>query len=185
MRRDCLWMDAIAYLQHRPRDMMLPLLRTIGLAASIAFGLTAVRPLAAQHDSQSSRPDSTLCVVMNGELVELPMEVDAQTGDTLIGGRTLDEVMLTAPSPYFNMAAWRFEEPMVTIDGRRYVSYGLPRVMPASEMVRVGEYRGLPLFASRRMEDDEDDAVRFLATRPGCEFQLFWYAPYVGSVRGG
>ena len=159
------------------------LLHGIRIAAAIWIALAVPRTLAGQDHPPADT--ARYCLIVDGELADLPVEVDPRTGDTLVAGRRLDEVMRAAPSPYFNLAEWRFEEPMVTVGGRRYVSYGVPRVMPASEMVRVGEYRGLPLFASRRMEDDEDDAVRFLATRPGCEFQLFWYAPYVGSVRGG
>lgn len=74
----------------------------------------------------------------------------------------------------------------MTYNGRRLVLYGVPRVMAASELMRVGEYRGVPIFVVRTDEPDEWGRIRvfYLPLRPGCEFQPFLDTANVGAVRG-
>ena len=151
------------------------------IAASVMAASAAPRSLAAQDDP---RPDASLiCLVVDGELAELPMEVDPRTGDTLVAGRPLDEMTSGIPSPYLSEAEWRFEEPTVTFQGRRLVTYGTPRVMPPADLRRVGEYRGIPIFGERN-----DASARrlwiYLPLQPGCVFQPFVDTANVGEVRG-
>ncbi|HZG42900.1 MAG TPA: hypothetical protein VEY93_08060 [Longimicrobium sp.] len=130
----------------------------------------------------SDGQDTTMvCVVRDGQLVEVSATVHSQTGDTLVNGRPFAEAYPADAPHYLATAAWAANEEWVLYDRRRYVRYGTPRVLAPRDLVRVGEFRGIPLFAR-----SADDAYRslYLPTRPGCEFQLYHYNATVGEVRG-
>lgn len=122
-----------------------------------------------------------VCVVRDGALSEVPAEYDPRTGDTIVAGRPFAEVYPASTPPYAAGADWYASGGMVVFERRRYVRYGLPRVVPADSLRRVGEFRGIPLFA-----EDASAAFRFVyvPVRPGCEFQPYWFAATVGEVRG-
>jgi hypothetical protein len=165
--------------------MMTWITLALAVASALAVAGGAVPPVnaatsnrgpAARDDGQDS---VMVCVVRNGQLAEVRATVDGQTGDTLVNGRPFAELF---PAPqYLAAAAWAARGEWVIYDRRRYISYGTPRVLPATDLVRVGEYRGVPLFA-RNLEGAYRSV--YLPTRPGCEFQLYHYNATVGEVRG-
>lgn len=122
---------------------------------------------------------------MDRELAEVTAQIDPQTGDTLVDGRTLAQVLEDTPSPYLATAEWSVDGTVV-FNGHRLVRYGVPRVRSAAELVRVGEFQGVPLFAERDDEPDEYGRIItfYLPIRPGCEFQIFMDETDVGPVRG-
>lgn len=122
-----------------------------------------------------------VCVLVDGQVREIEAVLDTATGDTLISGRPLAEAYPAPSPPYLAGAEWFVRDEMVVFERRQYVRYGQPRVIRPAVLVRVGEFRGVPLFAPSRAE-----AVRFVYALVGrnCEFQPYWYAATVGAVRG-
>ncbi|HEU4880757.1 MAG TPA: hypothetical protein VFT45_00890, partial [Longimicrobium sp.] len=106
----------------------------------------------------------------------------AATRDTTVEGRPFAQAYpATAPS-YAGGAGWYIQGGPITLDGRRFVKYGLPRVLGVNEVTRTGEYEGVPLFAEPGMARPD---VVYVAVRPGCEFQPYQTEVKAGSVRGG
>jgi hypothetical protein len=65
--------------------------------------------------------------------------------------------------------------------GRRFVKYGLARVLGVNEVTRVGDHMGVPVFAE--MGQTRPDVI-YVPVRPGCEFQPYQVETKTGSVRG-
>jgi hypothetical protein len=77
---------------------------------------------------------------------------------------------------YAERATWYISNEAITFNGRRYVKYGLPRVLGINDIVSAGEYRGVTMF--REAGEGSSELVRYAPVRPGCEFQ-----PYVASLK--
>jgi hypothetical protein len=108
------------------------------------------------------------------------VEHEPGSRDTTVGGTPLRELYPDA-APYLAGTDWYPRDEMVVFEQRRYVRYGSQRIIRASLLTPVGEFRGIPLFAENRRE-----AFRhvYALVNPGCEFQPYWYAATVGAVRG-
>lgn len=122
-----------------------------------------------------------VCVVENG----MPQNVQAQyasaTGDTTVAGRPFGQAYpATAPS-YAASAPWYVQGEAITSGGRRYVKFGVPRVLGVNEVARTGEYQGVLLFAEPGTAAPD---VLYVPVRPGCEFQPYQTEVKVGGVRG-
>jgi hypothetical protein len=83
--------------------------------------------------------------------------------------------------PYASGTVWFINHEPLETRGQRFTKYGLPRVIPAQQLRRMGEFRGVPLFAEVGM--DEPD-VYYVPIRPGCEFQPYQNSHTTGAVRG-
>lgn len=131
--------------------------------------------------TQQAFDSLSVCVITDGRLREVGVQIDPQSGDTTIGGRPLGEAYPATSPPYLAGAEWHARDEMVHFQGRRYVRYGIPRVVRPDSLVWVGEFRGIPLFA-----ESERAAGRFVyaLVNQQCEFQPYWYAATVGEVRG-
>jgi len=114
-----------------------------------------------------------ICIVQNGRLREVPVVFNPATGDTL----TEDGLPFSSLAPltgeYASVAWWYVKGDPITFRGRSFVRYDRPRVLGINEITKVGEYRGVGMYA------DAGDTVSvprylYLPTRLGCEFQ-----PYV------
>jgi hypothetical protein len=122
-----------------------------------------------------------VCVVENGALRNVQAQYTASTGDTTVGGRPFGEAYpATAPS-YAAGATWYVQGDQITVDGRRFVKFGLPRVVGVGQVARSGEYQGVPLFAEPGMARPD---VLYVPLRPGCEFQPYQTEVKSGAVRG-
>jgi hypothetical protein len=60
----------------------------------------------------------------------------------------------------------------ITIRGRPYRREARPRILAIDEVAKVGEYRGVGVYADAK---DTASASRwvYLPVRPGCEFQPY------------
>ena len=120
-----------------------------------------------------------VCVVDRQGIRTVPVQYSTATGDTLVDGRPFSEAYPTDEG-YAATAEWFVRDEVVTLDGRRYVKYGLPRALGVDDLAPAGEYRGVPVFEQR---GEEDELVRYVAVRPGCVFQPY-EGPHYGAVRG-
>jgi hypothetical protein len=154
----------------------------IALSAGVPGpGTLSADPVETAASKGGGQDTVSVCVVRDGELIEVAAAVDPQTGDTVVDGRPYREAFPADAPHYLAAAEWAARGEWVVHERRRYVSYGTPRILRAADLVRVGEFRGIPLFA-RRAEGGFRSV--YLPTRPGCEFQLFHYNATVGEVRG-
>lgn len=119
----------------------------------------------------------SLCIVENGELKAVAAVVDTTTGDTLVNGRRLRDAYPVTLPPYARDAPWLARE-IIEVNGRRYAPYGPPRVIQPELLTRVGEFRGVPVFAETALAKEGQGGI-FVPIRPGCEFQ-----PHVANVHG-
>jgi hypothetical protein len=118
-----------------------------------------------------------VCVVENGALREVTAMYNTQTGDTTVNGQRIP-----ATTGYAAGAAWFINNEAITVMNRRYVRYGLPRVLGVNEVSRVGEYQGVSLFAEAGAAGTPE--VLYVPVRPGCEFQPYQLEIKAGGVRG-
>jgi hypothetical protein len=144
-------------------------------------GWSQLEPAPREASGSVQQDTTVLCVVRDGQLANVSATVDPQTGDTLVSGRPFAEVFPTDAPHYLAAAEWAANGAWVVYDRRRYISYGTPRTLRPADLVRVGEFRGVPLFARTA-----EGAYRslYLPIRPGCEFQLYHFNATVGEVRG-
>jgi hypothetical protein len=128
----------------------------------------------------------TVCVLAEGEIREISATFDTATGDTLVGGRPLAVTYPASSPPYAAGADWFISmEPVLAGDGpyRRKTVYGLPRILGPADLRRIGEYRGVPMFAEPTADPKRPEVVYFMV-RPGCVFQPYQAAVVIGGVRG-
>lgn len=128
-----------------------------------------------------SNRDILVCVVRDGELQLVRVDYDTRTGDTLVGGRPFAEVYPETVG-YAGAAAWYVDDEPMTINGRRHVKYGVPRLLGVHELTPVGEYRGVPVFVEKGADARAD--IKYVPVRRGCEFQPYDGHANVGAVRG-
>ena len=117
-----------------------------------------------------------VCVVENGALREVTAMYNTQTGDTTWTG---GQMPMTG---YAAGATWFINNEPITVMGRRYVRYGLPRVLGVNEVRRMGDFQGIPVFAEAGMTGTPE--VLYVPVRPGCEFQPYQLEVKAGGVRG-
>lgn len=159
----------------------LSLVGATALVMGAAPGRSQLGPVTGNPTKPAQQDTTVLCVVRDGQLANVTATVHPQTGDTLVSGRPFAEVFPANAPHYLAAAEWAANGAWVVYDRRRYISYGTPRVMKPADLVRVGEFRGVPLFARTA-----EGAYRslYLPIRPGCEFQLYHFNATVGEVRG-
>jgi hypothetical protein len=121
------------------------------------------------------------CVLQDGQVRSVTVQVDPATGDTTYNGTRLDQAF--PPAGYAAGQAWFADTPPVTLDGRRYVRYGLPRILGAGDVRNVGAVHGVSVFAEPGAGARPN--VIYVPTRRGCEFQPYQAEEKAGSVRGG
>jgi hypothetical protein len=122
-----------------------------------------------------------VCVVENGALRNVEVQYNTQSGDTTVNGRRFSDAY-PATTGYAAGAPWYINNEPVTVNGRRYVKYGLPRILGVTEVSRTADYQGVPVFAEAGAMGGTE--VLYLPVRPGCEFQPYQLDVKVGGVRG-
>ena len=118
-----------------------------------------------------------VCVVENGALREITAMYNTQTGDTTVNGQRIPATM-----GYAAGATWYINNEPITVNDRRYVRYGLPRVLGVNEVTRAGEFQGVSVFAEAGAQGTPE--VLYIPVRPGCEFQPYQLEVKAGGVRG-
>jgi hypothetical protein len=98
-----------------------------------------------------------------------------------VAGRPFGQAYPATAPAYAAGAAWYIQGDRITVDGRRFVKFGLPRVLGVNDVARAGEYQGVPVFAQAGTARPD---VVYVAIRPGCEFQPYQTEVKSGAVRG-
>ncbi|HEX8431755.1 MAG TPA: outer membrane beta-barrel protein [Longimicrobium sp.] len=143
----------------------------------------AAPPVPVNVDAPTMPSMSTImvCVIDGG----MPRNVEAMynpsTGDTTVAGRPFGQAYAATAPAYAAGAPWYVGGEPINALNRRYVKYGLPRVLGVSEVTRIAEYQGTPLFAEPGTARPD---VVYVAVRPGCEFQPYQLEVKASAVRG-
>ena len=125
--------------------------------------------------------DIRVCVVQGDMLTEVTVQYNVTRGDSLVNGQPFSTVYPTG-AQYAANATWYINNEPITFGNRRYVKYGLPRVLGVNEVTRVGDYQGVGVFAETGATDRPE--VVYIPVRPGCEFQPYQTEVKTGGVRG-
>lgn len=120
-------------------------------------------------DSGSLRGQPSRCVVLDGELRIIPVTVHPVRGELTADGQPLSRV--SPDSVYAAGAEWFERKEPILIRGVPHIPYGGPRALSASVLTRVGDYRGVPLFAST--DEPRWSGFIFVPLRRGCVFQAY------------
>jgi hypothetical protein len=123
-----------------------------------------------------------VCVVENGMLRNVQAQYTSTTGDTTVAGQAFRTAYPSTTPPYAAGATWFIANEPVTFQNRRFVKFGLPRILGVTEVARAGEVNGVPVFAETGMTTRPD--VIYIPVRPGCEFQPYQTETKSGAVRG-
>jgi hypothetical protein len=141
--------------------------RGVELANRILPGALAAAVLAqftvAAGQAHTQEP-VRLCVVLDAQLSEVPAEVVG--ADTLVGGRPFREVYPPRAPNYAAEEQWYRDGSGIEFRERRYEPAGPPLRIPLTELTRVGELSGFPVF-----ERTDSPAIIYIPVGPGCEFQ--------------
>lgn len=119
-------------------------------------------------------------MVQDGQVRSVTVQVDPASGDTTYNGMRLEQAFPSAG--YAAGQAWFTDTAPVTLGGRRYVRYGLPRILGTGEVRNAGDVHGVSVFAEPGAGARPE--VIYVPTRPGCEFQPYQAEAKAGSVRG-
>ncbi|MFL5537569.1 MAG: hypothetical protein ACJ8J0_01170 [Longimicrobiaceae bacterium] len=112
----------------------------------------------------------TTCVVRNGRMEEVKIEYDTQRGDTTYQGRPFSAAF-PVDSTFALNADW-YRESVISSMWGRYLKYGQPRILGTSDVVPIGTFRGVTVFAEPGV-NRERPLVIYLPVRPVCEFQPY------------
>ncbi len=122
-----------------------------------------------------------VCVVEGTALREVEAMYNPATGDTMVAGQAF-AMAYPATTGYAAGSTWYINNEPLTIGGRRYVKFGLPRVVSVTDVTRTSDYQGVGVFTDASATGTPD--VVYIPVRPGCEFQPYQYEVPARGVRG-
>lgn len=115
-----------------------------------------------------------VCVLEGQQLRNVDAMFNPATGDTMVMQAGQEQPFGQAyPATQGYAAGQTFfinNEP-VMLGGRRYVKFGLPRVIGVEELSRAGDYQGVQVFTEAGAMMPAE--VIYLPVRTGCEFQPY------------
>lgn len=124
-----------------------------------------------------------VCVVDGEGMREVRARYNLLTGDTLVEGRPFAEAY-PARAEHARNARWYVENEPITLDGRRHIKYGLPRVLGPGRAVPLGRaHHGVRLFVEAG-DEPPPSGILYVPVGPACEFQSYQWDLMVGGVRG-
>ncbi|HEX8394195.1 MAG TPA: hypothetical protein VF665_17765 [Longimicrobium sp.] len=83
---------------------------------------------------------------------------------------------------YADGTAWFINNEVVPVLGRRFVKYGMPRILGINDVVPAATYQGVRVFVEAGPTGAPE--VVYLPVRSGCEFQPYQLVEYGSAVRG-
>ena len=124
-----------------------------------------------------------LCVMTDLGFENIGAVYRPETGDTLaiVGNERAAVGDAYGDAPTARGAEWFENEEPLRIDGREYLRFGLSRIVSPGELVRRGEYNGIPLFVQGGEPNPAN--VLYVPVTFGCEVQPYQAAAQI-RVRG-
>lgn len=128
---------------------------------------------APQARADTAEADTILvCVLHRGKMLNVRAEL-LPSGDTVVDGRPFSTVYADT-GQYALTRDWYVNNETIDYDPESicFVKYGLPRVLSRDSVVRLGEWRGVPVFRER-FDGGGTPLVFYVPVRAGCEFQPY------------
>jgi len=112
-----------------------------------------------------------VCVVEGQTLRNVEATFHPTSGDTTISGRRFSEAYPAMAPTYVAGSTWYVNNEPIMFNGKRYVKFGLPRVIGTTDVMSTGTYQGTSVFVETGTTGTP--TVIYLPVRPGCEFQPY------------
>lgn len=148
------------------------------LGCTPAAPVPAVPPVAEMPATQAAVDTAAadtirVCVLQQGKLLNVRAEL-LPSGDTVVGGRPFS-VVYADTGQYAATREWYVNNEPIDYDPQNvcYVKYGLPRYVAQEALVRLGEWRGVPVFRERT--EESLPGVIYVPVHPGCQLQPYQY----------
>jgi hypothetical protein len=120
----------------------------------------------------TASPQASVCLMQDGEPRTVPVAVrPSGSGMTTLDGQPLAAV--SPPSQYAAGADWYQGNERIIFMERYYVRYGRVRRYAAADLARVGEYRGVSVFAAASAKTPGMYQMLYIPHGIGCEFQAY------------
>lgn len=131
-------------------------------------------PVTEPHRAVVRVDTAETCILHRGKLIDVRVELQP-AGDTTVGGRPFSRVYADT-GQYAATREWYVNNETIDYDPRNvcYMKFGRTRYVPADNLVRLGEWRGVPVFRERS-EDPGLPGVVWVPVHPGCSFQPYQY----------
>ncbi len=120
----------------------------------------------------------SVCYVHKGKLVEAKADYDSATGKATFEheGKTVTVEYATyqgvhVGGPYAKEQPWYKDSKEVRLLGKRYVKYGLPRVLGVNEVTSAGAYKGVTFF--KEPGAPKAPEILYAPVQMFCEFQPY------------
>jgi hypothetical protein len=117
-----------------------------------------------------------VCVLRDGQLALVDAQYRTREGDTVYNGVPFSQAFPLSGG-YALPNEWYRRGETIEIRGRPYAKHGMTSYFLPEELVRAGEYRGVPLFVAAV----DSLPYVYVPVRPGCEFQPYMAADSVAA----
>jgi hypothetical protein len=125
--------------------------------------------------------DVNYCVLQNGALTNVTIQVNTATNDSMYNGQPVSTAF--PMTGYAGTETWFINGEPVTFNDRHYVKYGLPRILGTTDVNASGTVNGVSVFAEPTANAQHPEVI-YVPTRPGCEFQPYQLEEKASGVRG-
>lgn len=116
-----------------------------------------------------------VCIIHNDRLTTVYADYDQSTGEKTIeidGKRKLfTDVYPETGYGYAATTSWYINNDPITVEGKQYVKYGLPRILGTMEVSAYSKVKDVTVFAEAGSKGTPE--VIYIPVRSGCEFQPY------------
>jgi hypothetical protein len=118
-----------------------------------------------------------------GVLTEANVDYNTTTGEKTLtyNGKVVAFETLGESKAYAQLTPWFKNNEQITYKGKKFVKYGLPRVLGVTEIELSDKYKDVGVYIERGYAGKVE--VIYIPVRPGCEFQPYQvFTPTCGTV---
>ena len=123
----------------------------------------------------------TQCVIENGSLKTVSSDYDPATGNysITVNGikKSFNAVYPEQGSDYAASASWYVNNETITVTGKKFVKYGLPRILSTTDVEKLTVYNRIGVYVEAGLKGAAE--VIYIPVRRGCEFQPYQQQPGV------
>jgi len=116
-----------------------------------------------------------VCIIDQKQLKTIEADYNPANGDTtiVVNGKKkfFRDVYHSNGSEYAANTSWYIHNDAITIRTKRFVKYGLPRILSTADVVRATEYKGIGVYIEAGLKGVPE--IIYIPVRSGCEFQPY------------
>jgi hypothetical protein len=143
------------------------------LGCTPAASVPAAPPVGEVPAAQVAADTIDVCVLHQGKLLNVRAQL-LPSRDTMVAGRPFS-VVYADTGQYAATREWYVNNEPIDYDPQNvcYIKYGMPRYVAPESLVRLGEWRGVPVFRERT--EESLPGVIYVPVYPGCQLQPYQY----------